>query len=99
MLCVLFDKTVDDVLFRLAFFFGSIETPKLAVLAKKRNNRKKYFVSDSAETSFGSSFGCFEAKLVSLDTLVGMSRIIQYVPPRGQDSASRLVADTERPIV
>ena len=70
MLCFLFDKTVD-VLFRLAFFcFGSIETPKLAVSAKKRNNRNKCFVSDSAETSFGPSFGCFEAKLVSLDTLV-----------------------------
>jgi len=59
-----------DVLFWLAFFcFGSIETPKLAVSAKKRNNRNKCFVSDSAETSFGPSFGCFEAKLVSLDTL------------------------------
>jgi hypothetical protein len=30
-----------------------------------RNNRNKRFVSDSAETSFGSSFGCFESKLVS----------------------------------
>jgi hypothetical protein len=27
------------------------------------------FVSDSAETSFGSNFGCFESKLVSKDTL------------------------------
>ncbi len=26
--------------------------------------------SDSAETSFGSSFGCFESKLVSKDTLL-----------------------------
>ncbi len=29
----------------------------------------KCFVSDSAETSFGSSFDCFESKLVSKDTL------------------------------
>jgi hypothetical protein len=47
----------------------SIETPKLAVSVQKRNNRNKRFVSDSAETSFGSSFGCFESKLVSKDTL------------------------------
>ena len=51
------------------FCFSSIETPKLAVLVKKRNNRNKHLVSDSAETSFGSSFVFFEAKLVSLDTL------------------------------
>ena len=39
-------------LFRLGFFgFGSIETPKLAVSERKRNNRNKRFVSDSAETS------------------------------------------------
>jgi hypothetical protein len=35
----------------------------------KRNNRNKRLVSDSVETSFGSSFGCFESKLVSQDTL------------------------------
>ncbi len=34
-----------------------------------RNNLNKHFVSDSAETSFGFSFGCFESKLVSKDTL------------------------------
>jgi hypothetical protein len=34
-----------------------------------RNNRNKRLVSDSFETSFGSSFGCFESKLVSQDTL------------------------------
>ncbi len=50
--------------------FGSIETPKLAVSVLKQNNRNKRFVSDSAETSFGSSFGCFESKLVSKDTLI-----------------------------
>ena len=38
------------------FCFGSIKTPKLTV-------------SDSAKTSFVSSFGCFEAKLFSQDTL------------------------------
>jgi hypothetical protein len=50
--------------------FGSIETSKLSVSVLKRNNRNKRFVSDSAETSFGSSFGCFESKLFSKDTLV-----------------------------
>ncbi len=50
--------------------FGSIETSKLSVSVQKRNNRNKRFVSDSAETSFGSSFGCFESKLVSKDTLI-----------------------------
>ena len=49
--------------------FGSIETPKLAVSVWKRNNWNKSFVSDSAKTSFGSSFGCFESKLFSKDTL------------------------------
>jgi len=41
--------------------FVSIETSKIS------NNRNKRFVADSAETSFGSSFGCFESKLVSKD--------------------------------
>ena len=35
-----------------------------------QNKQNKRYVSDSAETSFGSSFGCFESKLVSKDTLV-----------------------------
>jgi hypothetical protein len=53
-------------LFRLFLLcFGSIETPKLAVSIQNRNNRNKRLVSDSVETSFGSSFGCFESKLVS----------------------------------
>jgi hypothetical protein len=59
-------------LFRLfSFCFGSIETPKLPVSIYNRNNRKKRLVSDSVETSFGSSFGCYESKLVSQDTLIG----------------------------
>jgi hypothetical protein len=49
--------------------FGSIETSKLAVSVKKRNNRNKHFASDSAETSFGSSFCCFESELVTKDNL------------------------------
>ena len=49
--------------------FGSIKTPKLEVSVKKRNNRNKCFVVASAKTSFGSSFGCFKAKLVLQDTL------------------------------
>jgi len=57
--------------FRLIFFcFSSIETTKLTVSVKKRNNRNKRFVLDSAETCFGSIFGCFESKLVLLDTLL-----------------------------
>jgi hypothetical protein len=53
-------------LFRLFFVcFGLIETPKHPVSIFNRNNRTKRPVSDSAETSFGSSFGCFESKLVS----------------------------------
>jgi hypothetical protein len=57
-------------LFRfVSVYFGLTETPKLAVSLWKRNNRNKRFVSDSAETGFGSSFGCFESKLVSKDTL------------------------------
>ena len=55
---------------RSSVCFRSIETSKLSVLVKKRNNRNKRFVSDSAETSFCSSFGCFKSKLVSKDTLV-----------------------------
>ncbi len=45
--------------------FGYIETPKQAVSILKRNNRNKRLVSDIAETSFGSSFGYIETKLVS----------------------------------
>jgi hypothetical protein len=51
-----------------------------------RNNRNKRFVSDSAETSFGSSFGCFESKLVLKDTLVGGEG-----PPTGRLLAAALV--------
>ena len=66
-------------LFWLAFLcFGSIETQKLAVSVKNQNNQNKRFVLDSAETSFGSSFSCFESKLVSLDTLVGSSHRCNY---------------------
>jgi hypothetical protein len=51
-----------------------------------RNNRNKRFVSDSAETSFGSRFGCFESKLVLKDTLVGGEG-----PPTGRLLAAALV--------
>ncbi len=54
-------------------YFGSRETPKHSVLVQKRNNQNKHFVWDSAETSFGPSFGCFESKLVSQDTLINPS--------------------------
>ncbi len=59
-------------LFRLVFclfrFNRNIETLCFGI---ERNIRNKRFVSDSAETSFGSSFGSFESKLVSKDTLIG----------------------------
>jgi hypothetical protein len=52
--------------FRMVFeCFACIETPKQAVSVLKRNNRNKHLVSDSAETSFGSSFDYIETKLVS----------------------------------
>ncbi len=58
-------------LFRLVFclfrFNRNIETPVFGIEAKQP---KQHFVSDSAETSFGSSFGCFESKLVLKDTLL-----------------------------
>ncbi len=53
--------------------FGSIETSKLFVSVLKRNNQNKRFVSDSAETSFCSSFGCFESKLVKTKDTLGES--------------------------
>jgi hypothetical protein len=58
------DILTNMLLFRLFF-----ETPKLPVSILQRNNRNKSLVSDSAEISFGSSFGCFDTKLVSEDTL------------------------------
>jgi hypothetical protein len=54
------------LLFRMVFgCFGYIETPKQSVSMLKRNNRNKRHVEASAETSFGSSFGYIETKLVS----------------------------------
>jgi hypothetical protein len=50
-------------------WFGCFETPKLPVSILKRNKQNKRLVSDSAETSFGSSFGCFDTKIVSEGTL------------------------------
>ncbi len=64
------DISANLLLFRLVFcLFWLFRTPKLPVSILKRNNRNKRLVSDSAETSFGSSFGCFDTKLVSEDTL------------------------------
>jgi hypothetical protein len=61
-------------LFRLVFclfwFNRNIESLCSGIKARKKN-QNKCFVSESAKTSFGSSFGCFEYKLVSKDTLVG----------------------------
>ena len=71
-------------LFRLVFclfrFNRNIETLFFGI---QRNNRNKRFVSDSAETSFGSSFGCFESKLVSKDTLTGTQLGHRHNPKTG----------------
>jgi hypothetical protein len=49
------------LLFRLVFcLFRLFRNMKLPVSLLKRNNRNNRLVSDSAETSFGSSFGSFE---------------------------------------
>ncbi len=60
--------------------FGSIETSKLSVLVQKRNNRNKRSVSDSGETSFGSSFSCFVWKLFSKDTLHRCHQMLHFSP-------------------
>ncbi len=60
------------------FRFVSVDLLLVSVQSKHRNslfwyrseNRNKRFVSGSAETSFGSSFGCFKSKPVSKDTLL-----------------------------
>jgi hypothetical protein len=59
------------LLFRLVFclfrLFQNTKTPYFDIKSKQP---KQTSVSDSAGTSFGSSFGCFDMKLVSEDTLV-----------------------------
>jgi hypothetical protein len=59
-------------LFQLVFclfrFNQNSETLCFSIVLK-RSNRNNHFVSDSAETNFSSSFGCFESKLFSKDTL------------------------------
>jgi hypothetical protein len=55
------------LVFCLFRFNLNIETLCFGIEARQP---KQTFVSDSAETSFGSSFGGFESKLVSKDTLM-----------------------------
>jgi hypothetical protein len=54
------------LLFRLFWFNRNTETLCFGIEA---NNRNKPFASDSAKTSFSSSFNFFKSKLVSKDTL------------------------------
>jgi hypothetical protein len=77
---------------------GCFETPKLPVSILKRNNRNKRLVSDSAETSFSSSFGCFDTKLVLEDTLINKVTlslvvfsyfVLWYTPMEGYSSACK----------
>jgi hypothetical protein len=64
------DILTNLLLFQLVFclfrLFQNTETPCFDIKAKQP---KQHLVSDSAETSFGFSFGCFDTKLVSEDTL------------------------------
>jgi hypothetical protein len=55
------------LVFSLFQFNRNTETLCFGIEAKQPN---KCYVSDSARTSFGSSFSCFKSKLVSKDTLV-----------------------------
>jgi hypothetical protein len=64
-----------QLVFSLFRFNRNIET---LCFGMKRNNRNKRFVLDSAETCFGSSFGCFDSKLVSKDTLGWRVRYSDY---------------------
>jgi hypothetical protein len=54
------------LVFCLFWFNRNIKILCFGIEAKQP---KQTFVSDSAETSFGSSFRCFELKLVLKDTL------------------------------
>jgi hypothetical protein len=54
------------LVFCLFWLFQNTETPCFDIKVKQP---KQMSCSDSAETSFGSSFGCFDTKLVSEDTL------------------------------
>jgi hypothetical protein len=65
------------VLVGLLFVSFFSKHAKLPVSILKRNNRNKRLVSDSAETSFGSSFSCFYIKLVSENTLVVATTLFQ----------------------
>jgi hypothetical protein len=58
-------------LFRLLFclFFCFNQNTEALCFGTEAKQPKQVFFSDSAETCFGSSFGCFESKLVSMDTL------------------------------
>jgi hypothetical protein len=61
------DKEVWPILPHFCLFrFVSADLLLVSVQPKHRNSLFRY----SAETSFGSSFGCFESKLFSKDTLL-----------------------------
>jgi hypothetical protein len=61
-------------LFRVLFclFWFNRNTETLCFDKKKAKQPKQTFCFGSAKTSFGSSFGCFESKIVSKDTLVAL---------------------------
>jgi hypothetical protein len=65
-----------DILTCLFRLFQNTKTPCFDI---KANNRNKRLVSDNAETSFGSSFGCFDTKLVSEDTQVWYLILLRFV--------------------
>jgi len=63
-------RSARSVFWLICFLFRFNRNTETRCFCKEAKQPKpKCYVSDSAETSFGSIFSCFESKLVSLDTL------------------------------
>ncbi len=76
------DILTNLLLFQLVFFlFQNTKTPCFDIKAKQPKQTSCCLVLDSVETSFGSSFGCFDTKLVSEDTLL-LAEKLQVVKKR-----------------
>jgi hypothetical protein len=63
----MFSITLFRLLFCLFWFNRNTETLCFVI---EPEQLKQTFRFEYAETSFGSSFGCFESKLVSKETLI-----------------------------
>jgi hypothetical protein len=55
--------------------FGLTENTETCCFDTEAKQTEQIFVSDNAENSFASRFGCFEHKLVSRDTLLALHAI------------------------